>query len=181
MNGRLTVVQGPGGGFEVGSGGIPSPPPSPDAAPFERPGLKARKRSGGAAYTITEECERLFCETLKAVFLGEGNARSDSLEMGMRSSTTTATRRKSFGRAHVHGLPTPSPSPADGQLAFDLTQGFVKEWVEIWDYAGGLRFRAFVAERMGSRTLFVFFDQEVIGKDLKQGYVRVNTRFTAVR
>ncbi|KAG9815477.1 hypothetical protein KCU90_g25215, partial [Aureobasidium melanogenum] len=57
----------------------------------QRPGIKARSRSGGAAYTITEECERLFCETLDTVFLGEGNTvAQDSLVMGMRYNNKTS-------------------------------------------------------------------------------------------
>jgi hypothetical protein len=47
-------------------------------------------------------------------------------------------------------------------------------WLEIWDYAGGNSFRGFVAEddrRPGTKTLFVFFDTHVVGRDLKQALV----------
>jgi len=75
------------------------------------------------------------------------------------------------------GLPTPSPSP-DGILGPGMQEiayahmekpGMVEEWVEVWDYSGGLRFRGFVAEQDAVKTLFVFFDHQVMGKDLKKG------------
>jgi len=69
-----------------------------------------------------------------------------------------------------HDLPTPSPSP-DGRIYPAERGGMVREYVEMWDYAGGLRFRGFVAEAHGERSLFAFFDQQVIGEDLKPGYV----------
>lgn len=164
------------------------PPPSPRANPLEpssptpvRPGLKARSRSGGAAYTITEESERLFCETLNDVFLGEGNsAAQDSLVMGMHNKSNTdndslvsdSGNRRFGGRRHDSGaqLPTPSTSPYGpvNSAAF-ASHAHVAEWVEIWDYAGGVRFRGFVGEKDGDRALFIFFDRSVIGKDLKQG------------
>lgn len=82
-------------------------------------------------------------------------------------------------------LPTPSPSP-HGVLGLGLHPavhaqhkqpyqqqlqgpGAVTNWLEIWDYSGGLRFRGFVADKDGVKSLFVFFDNEVVGKDLKQG------------
>lgn len=75
----------------------------------------------------------------------------------------------------IHSLPTPSPS-ADGFIDFAQPTGAVKEWVEIWDYAGGVRFRGFIAEKNGSKALFVFFDNTVVGKDLKHGYVAMLSR-----
>lgn len=68
-----------------------------------------------------------------------------------------------------HDLPTPSPSP-DGKI-HPLQAGLVSEYVEVFDYAGGLRFRGFVAEKGDERALFIFFDQEVMARDLKPGYV----------
>jgi hypothetical protein len=47
----------------------------------------------------------------------------------------------------------------------------VQEYIEMWDYVGGVRFRGFVAEKEEQRAMFVFFDQHVIGGDLKAGYV----------
>jgi len=52
-------------------------------------------------------------------------------------------------------------------------KGLVTDWLEIWDYVGGNRFRGFVAEKDGERTMCVFFDQEVIGGDLKAGLMAV--------
>ena len=48
--------------------------------------------------------------------------------------------------------------------------GGVNSWLEIWDYAGGSSFRAFVAENAAreGKSLFVFFDAHVLGRDLKQ-------------
>lgn len=67
-----------------------------------------------------------------------------------------------------HGQPTPSPSP-DGRI-FPRPGGLVTEYVEIWDYAGGARFRGFVAEKgQDMRAMFIFFDKQVIGMDLKPG------------
>lgn len=67
-------------------------------------------------------------------------------------------------------LPSPSPS-ADSAIDLAGPTGAVTEWVEIWEYAAGLRFRGFVSEKAGLRSLFVFFDKSVIGPDLKNGYV----------
>jgi len=45
----------------------------------------------------------------------------------------------------------------------------VDAWMEVWDYAGGASFRAFVAKKGGEKSLFVFFDIEgVLGRDLKK-------------
>jgi hypothetical protein len=47
----------------------------------------------------------------------------------------------------------------------------VSDWIEMWDYVGGIRFRGFVAEKEDERAMFVFFDQAVVAGDLKAGYV----------
>ena len=62
--------------------------------------------------------------------------------------------------------------PPDIGLEGSTVAGFVvRQWLEIWDYAGGVRFRGFTAEgEQGHRTLFAFFDETVFGRDLKQGY-----------
>lgn len=73
----------------------------------------------------------------------------------------------------MHDLPTPAQSP--DSVAFmkpeaavdDAGRGMVREYVEVWDYACGGRFRGFTAEKGGERTLFMFFDREVIGLNLK--------------
>jgi len=54
-------------------------------------------------------------------------------------------------------------------------RGNVAAWLEIWDYAGGNSFRGFVAATGDGggpeKTLFVFFDAGVVGRDLKQALV----------
>ncbi|KAK5115784.1 hypothetical protein LTR62_000873 [Meristemomyces frigidus] len=161
-------------GFEAPPGGVPSPPPSPDGR--RRPGLKARSRSGDAAHHVTEECERLFCETMKAVFLVEKNTgRQNSLvtdvhekkEENSSEGGVAIPHHRNNDAAVRHGIPTPSPSP-DGRV-YAQAPGMVKEYVEVWDYTGGARFRGFVAERNDERSMFIFFDKEVTGKDLKPG------------
>jgi hypothetical protein len=142
--------------------------------------LKARKRSGDAAHHITEESERLFCETLRAVFLVEKNGGlENSLVMDARNSTQKSANHTGAAGVEIpqrqqkqhtnlkHDLPTPSPSPDERR--YPNLNGLVRDYVEVWDYAGGARFRGFVAEKDDERALFVFFDKEVIGKDLKPG------------
>lgn len=45
----------------------------------------------------------------------------------------------------------------------------ISDWIEMWDYVGGIRFRGFVAEKDNEKAMFVFFDQSVIEGDLKSG------------
>lgn len=58
------------------------------------------------------------------------------------------------------------------QRADPAANGFgVDAWMEVWDYAGGASFRAFVADDGKEKSLFVFFDIEgVMGRDLKKAY-----------
>lgn len=102
------------------------------------------------------ECERLFCKTMKTVFLGEeGHAGNNGfIVMG----------------ANTH-------SPPDERLGAytnyfdDVNPGQgVDAWLEIWDYRGGCSFRGFVGGRGDQKSLFAFFDPSIIGRDLKQGY-----------
>jgi len=64
-------------------------------------------------------------------------------------------------------MDSPSPPHAVGRVQ---QKGLVEEWVEMWDYVGGIRFRGFVAEKDAERALVVFFDQNLAG-GLKSGYV----------
>ncbi len=156
----------------------PSPPSSPDSASMSsRPALKARKRSGDAAYHITEHCERMFCETLKTVFLVEKDTGLDnSLVMGTQNTTSNNSGAVSIPARQQptmmkHDLPTPSPSP-DTRKGYLEMGGMLKEYVEVWDYSAcDARFTGFVAEKEEERALFIFFDKDVMGKDLKPGYV----------
>ena len=47
--------------------------------------------------------------------------------------------------------------------------GSITNWLEIWDYPGGNQFRGFLFDGRIGRSLFVFFDDGVYGKELKQG------------
>lgn len=47
----------------------------------------------------------------------------------------------------------------------------VNSWLEIWDYAGGCSFRGFVAGIGTEKCLFVFFTCDIVGHDLKAGWV----------
>jgi hypothetical protein len=193
----LTHAQEWGGWFEVDSGQI-SPPPSPRATAAAAKDYMTstqllQSRSGDAAYNITEECERLFCETLRTAFLVEKNADAarNSLVMGTLEQGHTdesVTDLSSKTPPYDHGgnavgmpvqmqqqrqrkpsLPTPAPSP--GTLAYAPVQsgGMIKEYLEVYDYhSTGTRFRGFVAEKR-ERALFVFFDREVMEHDLKPG------------
>lgn len=53
--------------------------------------------------------------------------------------------------------------------------GIVTDWIEMWDYVGGIRFRGFVADKGDEKAMFVFFDQSVVSGDLKAGYVSTST------
>jgi hypothetical protein len=82
--------------------------------------------------------------------------------MGVRYDNKTTIDRSA-------PLPSPSPS-ADSAIGMATSTGSVRDWVEIWEYAAGLRFRGFVSDKDGISTLFIFFDHTVIGPDLKNGY-----------
>ncbi|EHK25513.1 uncharacterized protein TRIVIDRAFT_82039 [Trichoderma virens Gv29-8] len=155
---------------EVPSSGLPSPPSSPPLAALtssnqlallpkqkkrDIPGRRLERR-GGAALMIREECERFFCESMKTVFLGERN-------LSIHGSGLT-------------GAYLQSPPP-DNHLADPFNQGpdavpagsRIDAWMEVWDYAGGSSFRAFVADDGREKSLFIFFDIEgVLGRDLKK-------------
>lgn len=72
------------------------------------------------------------------------------------------------------------PTPPDDQFLKDVLPGRsdvdatqrafdVEAWMELWDYAGGASFRAFVARNGIEKSLFVFFDVEgIVGRDLKK-------------
>ncbi|TGJ80348.1 hypothetical protein E0Z10_g8406 [Xylaria hypoxylon] len=165
----------------TGAAGLPSPPSSPPLAAITssnelalQPKPKKRSsdnatttnlnrtttsRRGGATFQIREECERFFCETMKAVFQGERNA------VGNGSYLTG-----------VHGVLTPPddypPVPSSSLPRSGLKSTVdTKGWMEFWDYAGGASFRAFVAEKDDEKSLFAFFDNGLIGQDLKQALI----------
>ena len=177
-----------------------SPPPSPRVAAKDHSRsaqlqqLQQQSRSGDAAYNITEECERLFCETLRTAFLVEKNAGAarNSLVMGTlehkgytdESVVDVLSETPPYDHgSHAVGMPVqmqqhrqrkpslPTPAPSPGTLAYAPVQsgGMIKEYLEVYDYhSTGTRFRGFVAEKR-ERALFVFFDREVMEQDLKPG------------
>ncbi|KAM4057577.1 ornithine decarboxylase antizyme domain-containing protein [Hirsutella rhossiliensis] len=71
-------------------------------------------------------------------------------------------------------LQTPPPEDVIAQALHDGADpeppGLVVDaWMEVWDYAGGASFRAFVVNDGLENSLFVFFDtQGVMGRDLKR-------------
>lgn len=141
-----------------------SPPESPPLAAYAVSKEHQTRSSGsgparrrGVAHTIAEECERLFCGTLKAVFLGEGNlAFEDSLVMDMQHDSRTEHIDGAYGLGHT------------ARMKHGSTVG---SWLEMWDYAGGALFRGFIANQRDhtSQTMFVFFDRNILGRDLKPG------------
>ncbi|WYZ41754.1 hypothetical protein EsH8_V_000649 [Colletotrichum jinshuiense] len=173
---------GPSGIPEVPSSGLPSPPSSPPLAAITAsnelallpktnkrrenvPGKRISRR-GGAALSIREECERFFCESMRAVFRGEGNTGSSGsgLTQGVYDSMlqTPPPDEDLAVQPHFGGredgvlgpMASSAPSPAIA-------------WLEIWDFAGGASFRAFVADDGTEKSLFALYDRNVIGRDLK--------------
>jgi hypothetical protein len=190
----LTQSQEWGGAFEVALGNL-SPPPSPRVAAKDHSRsaqlqqLQQQSRSGDAAYNITEECERLFCETLRTAFLVEKNADTErnslvmgAFEQGRMDENVADMSKKTHDYGYAVGmpvqqqrprqtsLPTPAPSPGT-TVAYPVhSGGMIREYLEVYDYhSTGVRFRSFVAEQGVSRALFVFFDREVMEQDLKPG------------
>jgi hypothetical protein len=67
-------------------------------------------------------------------------------------------------------FPVGTPPSAHGlDITGSRSRFEIDAWMELWDYAGGASFRAFIANDGGEKTLFVFFDIEgVMGRDLKK-------------
>jgi len=115
---------------------------------------RRKSRKEGAAYHIREECERLVCETMKSVFLGEeGHSGNGSILMG----------------ANAHTPPDESVDAYNDYFATGRNSLLIDAWIEVWDYAGGCSFRGFVGGDGDQKSLFAFFDSAVVGRDLKQG------------
>ncbi|KAJ8605048.1 hypothetical protein MRB53_041560 [Persea americana] len=142
--------------------------------------MSARSLSRGAAYNITEECERLFCGTLRSVFLVEKNTGfEDSLVMDMQFEDQTKFAVHEGGYSAVQQVPTrksrdstlPTPVASPGTVKYTEESTSISAYLEVYDYTGGATFRGFIAENGQQRELFVFFSKDVLGKDLKPGYV----------
>ncbi|KAK1469162.1 ornithine decarboxylase antizyme [Colletotrichum abscissum] len=182
----------------TGAAGLPSPPSSPPLAAITAsnelallpkassssskrrdtvPGKRISRR-GGAALSIREECERFFCESMRAVFRGETDtgSRGSGLHQGAYYYNNGSSNANNM-------LPTPPPDedlavqphvPFGGRGG-DGAEGFTAPtapapataWLEVWDFAGGASFRAFVADDGAEKSLFALFDRNVIGRDLK--------------
>jgi hypothetical protein len=115
---------------------------------------RRKNRKEGAAFIIREECERLFCGTMKTVFLGEGGYMGSKVSIGMGTDAHSSPEVDAYDHNYSRAV-------IDGQG--------IDAWMEIWDYAGGCSFRAFVGGKGDQKSLFAFFDSSVIGRDLKQG------------
>ncbi|OAA42233.1 ornithine decarboxylase antizyme [Metarhizium rileyi] len=167
----LPGLQGRSGIPEVPTSGLPSPPTSPPLAALtssnqlallpknkkrDNSGRRRPERRGGAALMIREECERFFCESMKTVFHGERNLSMDGSGLSGAQLQTPPPENRFF-------------DAFQRSMHID-SQGFeVDTWMEVWDYAGGASFRAFVANDGQEKSLFVFFDSEgVMGRDLKK-------------
>ncbi|OLN85630.1 hypothetical protein CCHL11_05780 [Colletotrichum chlorophyti] len=172
----------------TGAAGLPSPPSSPPLAAITAsnelallpkassaskrrdnvPGKRISRR-GGAALSIREECERFFCESMRAVFRGETDSGSDGsgLNQGVYSMQTPPydgdlTVRPRFGGRGGGGVASDSHHRESAAPPTPATA-----WLEVWDFAGGASFRAFVADDGTEKSLFALFDRNVIGRDLK--------------
>ncbi|KAI9808727.1 MAG: hypothetical protein M1825_003879 [Sarcosagium campestre] len=151
---------------EVGSGSSspPSSPPLAANATGRELGRGGEPREG-AAYAITGECERLFCETMQAVFLGERvTTRAGSRVMATHKIKDGAVR-------HLH-----TGGGGGGVLGVgDRGSAGVEAYLEIWDYAGDASFRGFVGSGVDGQgdSLFVFFDEAIHSRDLKHGLVAI--------
>ncbi|KAL9092203.1 MAG: hypothetical protein Q9159_000962 [Coniocarpon cinnabarinum] len=182
-DGGVKRLRGSSGAPEVRSG-YPSPPESPPlattATAYDYISASSSQRShstsptrfasssgtriAGAAYTITEECERLFCGQLAALFLGEKGASRGPLGIGALDRDACQMNNTKQMRQM-----TPPDESLIGLQLQRFEHSYTAEYFEMWDYVGDARFRGFTVDSPESRqkTLFVFFDAIVIAKDLK--------------
>ncbi|KKF93011.1 hypothetical protein CFIMG_005814RA [Ceratocystis fimbriata CBS 114723] len=190
----LPGFPGPSGIPEVPSSGVPSPPSSPPLAAVKpsshqiailpKPGRsrhastgsRSRDLRGGAALTIREDCERFFCETMAAVFLGERNAIEPVSGLTSASSSSPSA---SYLLTPPDDLPFGGSGPAARNYRHRHSRMAkppvtpVIAWAEIWDFQGGASFRAFVADNCGVKTLFIFFHNSVVHLDLKPALMAI--------
>jgi len=130
-----------------------------------RPSKPVGSRRGGAARAVREECERFFCESMRAAFHGDRNAVTrGSGWTGVDMMHTPPPEGDDVGgRAHAASSP---------ELGFGSGAPFeAVAWLEVWDWVGGVSFRAFLAADQNDdseKSLFAFFDRHaVLGRDLK--------------
>jgi hypothetical protein len=124
------------------------------------------------------ECERFFCESLRAVFLGERDAASRDSDWSGVSYTKHTRHAKPEQRA-IESLgqltpPDEYPFPdvqhqRNSSVDSTTMAPTIEFWLHIYDHIGGASFAAFVASGSSNqRSLFVFFDETVIKRDLKK-------------
>lgn len=85
--------------------------------------------------------------------------------MGMHNTTLPGAVLNDYG-VQVDTFVEDSQSP---EMAGIPAGSVVTDWIEMWDYVGGIRFRGFVADQEDEKAMFVFFDEGVVGGDLKAG------------
>lgn len=183
--------------------GLPSPPSSPPLAAIsannevvvlpkrgKTSSSQRQARRGGAASRLREECERLFCETMKTVFLGErtaathvslltgaydkpdlhdfaesGSGSPGSDSMSPPSDDDTYLRRASVSSG-FSGVSVASSASSAPDMYSEKPFGWSAPtaWLELWDFAGGASFRGFLSEDVTGRelTLFAFFDAHML-------------------
>ncbi|KAI1262729.1 ornithine decarboxylase antizyme-domain-containing protein [Xylariaceae sp. FL1019] len=131
---------------------------------------RTNSRRGGATFQIRDECERFFCETMRAVFQGERNMVSNG---SFLSGVSCAQAQLTPPDDNLVEFPPTPPSslPRDGLSTVTTTGAETKGWMEFWDYKGGASFRAFLAEDGDEKSLFAFIDGGLIGRDLKHALV----------
>ncbi|KAI9704595.1 MAG: hypothetical protein M1820_005508 [Bogoriella megaspora] len=168
-----------------GAGGVGCTSPSSLSTNLNKDERRRRGAMGDAAYAVTEECERLFCGTLRAVFLGErqegrrvagvrdDEALRDHAGIGRGRVTDVAAETKKEFRARRE-INARQNGAVTGLQVQDIAEerGAVRDWVEVFDYRGDVSFRGCVVEDDdGERSFVVFFSHGVVGKELKHGLI----------
>lgn len=140
--------------------------------------MRGSKRKEGAAYTIAGECERLFCGALRAAFSGslEGQMvmQNDNRVVAAARRSSRGSEASSYGSQAGFGEDLVLRSPVLEPIATGgVKEGnTIEQFFEVFNYAGGGTFRGFTAsDEKGMRSMFVFFEEEKLGHDLKPRYV----------
>jgi len=130
---------------------------------------------------IREECERFFCESMKAVFPGEGDAPTYGSGAMSVAGVLTPPDDDPFPSHYSKRLVTTTAYPTDqasvtaavtAAATFTATTAVeVSAWLEVWDYVGGASVRAFVARSGSDKTLFAFLDASSLERELKAALV----------
>lgn len=107
----------------------------------------------GSTHNIQEECERLFCETMKVAFLGAGGRLTKNGSYAM----SVGIRGKNMYNLCQQTKKTSS----------------IGAYLVIWDYVSGCRFRGFFGGHGNEKSLFIFFEASVLQKDLKKGLIAI--------